>query len=254
MTSTITKKLIAAAALLLVASQMNLKALCAYTDGDLLLMFRRGNSGDILFNLGSVSNYLGRPNGTKIMVTNWSVFEATNFVMGPFSTNYNVSTKSFALIAATPYAAASPALWVTVGTSSQVPADIYPPRFQATWSRINGLGTAINRVEDPYYGYYISYLQNNTWVSTNVTDNSYVSSTPGETMDDYIYAMGINQVGAPVSTLGGNLPFSVENAIPGSSSFYQLNAAGDPLPAAAKIGTFSIDVYGTLVFTAGGGG
>jgi hypothetical protein len=83
-------------------------------------------------------------------------------------------------------------------------------------------------------------------------DNSYVAQDD-YTMEDYSYVMGLNQVGAPVSTLGGNLPFSVENTVPGLSCFYQLNVSGDPLPAAIKIGTFSIDVNGNLIFTAGGG-
>jgi len=41
-----------------------------YADGDLLLIFRNG-SQDVEFDLGSVTNFLGKTNGYTTTVTGW---------------------------------------------------------------------------------------------------------------------------------------------------------------------------------------
>src|SRR6476646_8693503 len=43
-----------------------------YSDSDLLLVFRKTGSSDVLFNLGSVSNELGHANGASWSVTNYN--------------------------------------------------------------------------------------------------------------------------------------------------------------------------------------
>src|SRR4051812_41893344 len=53
-----------------------------YTDTDVLLVFRRTNAtNDVLFNLGSISNYLGLANGTNLAVTNFD-FSRVQTVFG----------------------------------------------------------------------------------------------------------------------------------------------------------------------------
>jgi hypothetical protein len=44
-----------------------------YTNSNLLLVFRKDNALDVEFNIGSVTNFLGKANGTTMQVTNWSL-------------------------------------------------------------------------------------------------------------------------------------------------------------------------------------
>ena len=58
-------------AVLLVAGLANSLSAFTYTDSDLLLVFRKSGYNDVLFNLGNVSNYLGRANGEGSAITNF---------------------------------------------------------------------------------------------------------------------------------------------------------------------------------------
>src|SRR6266487_452522 len=44
-----------------------------YSDSDLLLVFRKDGFRDVEFDLGSVSNYLGKAAGTKLTVSKWDL-------------------------------------------------------------------------------------------------------------------------------------------------------------------------------------
>ena len=52
-----------------------------YNDGDVLLIFRK-SSLDIEYDLGSVTNFLGKTNGYTVAVTNWDPSQVTNNVTG----------------------------------------------------------------------------------------------------------------------------------------------------------------------------
>src|SRR5262249_13148265 len=55
-----------------------------------------------------------------------------------------------------------------------------------------------------------------------------------------------------IPQLGGHVPFTVEKQIPGSFGLWQIQpSSANPKPAATYVGSFTIDVDGTLTFTAG---
>src|SRR5437870_640768 len=78
-----------------------------YNDGDLLLVFRKDGFHDVEFNLGTVSNYLGKANGTVVTVSNWD--------LGLVRSNYNNSMANvkFLLLTATSSTDASRRIWST---------------------------------------------------------------------------------------------------------------------------------------------
>ena len=59
------------AGVLLIAGLARSVTAFTYSDTDLLLVFRKTGNADVLFNLGSISNYLGQANGTTSAITNW---------------------------------------------------------------------------------------------------------------------------------------------------------------------------------------
>ena len=61
----------------------NSLAAFTYSDTDLLLVFRKSGFNDVLFNLGTISNYLGRANGSVLPITNFDF----NLVQSNFATN-----------------------------------------------------------------------------------------------------------------------------------------------------------------------
>ena len=85
-----------------------------YADGDLLLVFRKDGFNDVEFNIGSVSNYLGRANGTKLTVSNWDL----NLVRANF--NNSLASVKFLLVAATSSTDTSRRIW---STSAQLSPD-----------------------------------------------------------------------------------------------------------------------------------
>ena len=66
-----------------------------YTDFDLLLVLRQEGLSDVEFNLGSVTNFLGKADGTLVTVTNFDV----NLAKSNF--NNNLVGVKFILAAAT---------------------------------------------------------------------------------------------------------------------------------------------------------
>ena len=61
------------AALALLASPLAQAQTWTYNDGDLLLIFRKTGHNNIEFDLGSVTNYLGKTNGYTTTVTGWDL-------------------------------------------------------------------------------------------------------------------------------------------------------------------------------------
>ena len=221
MNTFIQKILIALATCLPLAS--NVAYGLSYQDAHLIIIYI--NSKQVAFDLGGITNYTGLSSGTQVTVTNWSLSVVTNSI-GP------IKYAKFALLATSAYDSPAPSIWVTDGVTNHIPTNLYAPRFQAAWTRINSYGMAISDLStDNYFAY---------------------TSSSGNVPSNFIYAMGI--YAGPMfyySQLGGNLEFPVVNTIPGSSAFYRLDAVQDPLTSATKIGAFQIDTNGILTFTAG---
>src|ERR1041385_7261884 len=108
-----------------------------YSDSDLLLVFRRDGFNDVEFNLGSVSNYLGRMSGTTMTVGGWDL----NLVKA----NYNNSLASvkFLLGGSTSATDASRRIWSSSAqlAPSTPPTDLSGSRWNSLHSKLSYVGT-----------------------------------------------------------------------------------------------------------------
>src|SRR5258708_574673 len=89
-----------------------------YTDFDLLLVLRQEGLSDVEFNLGSVTNFLGKADGTVVTVTNFDV----NLAKSSF--NNNLVGVKFVLMAATNSNATIKPAHLTDADPASVPTDI----------------------------------------------------------------------------------------------------------------------------------
>jgi len=197
-----------------------------YTNTDLLLVFRKDTFNDVEFNLGSVSNFLGRANGTVITVNNW------NF--GLVKTNFNNSflNVKFLLAAVTDSTDPLRRAWLTDATSTDIPTDQSNSRLTQIYSKIAQAGAEAAAA-----------------TFTNTSSQVYITNSSDSTSFTYI-ASGGGQLDA--STLGGASPFPIEIENPATNRFVEIKASSlTPKPAATIVGTFSMTSAGVLTFTAG---
>ena len=200
-----------------------------YTNSDLMLVFRKDGFNDTVFDLGTVSNYLGKANGTTLTVANW------NLSLAKSTYGNNLSGVKFILIAATSMTGEQSPLrvWATDAsiTAATAPTDMPPSKWGGLRSTISTVGTEASAI-----------------TATNSTQSYVVSSTDPSS---YTYvASGGNQY--DVATMSGYSPFPVESAIPATQLFYELKpSSATPKPAAALVGSFQLATNGVLTFTAG---
>ena len=211
-------------ALLILCSSQMVSAF-TYADGDLLLVFRReGTSKDVEFNIGTVSNYLGKASGTVISVTNWSF----NTVTSNFG---SLSGVKFLVIATTANSDPVRRSWLTDANDSDVPTDISGSKMSALHGKIDLVGqdaaliTASNNVQ--------SYVV----PPTDASSYTAIASDSGR-LDP--------------ATIGGIAPFQVENDLGTTNHFFQLRVSNLSVkPAALQIGSFGISTNGVMTFIAG---
>jgi len=197
----------------------------SYSDSDLLLIFRRdGTSKDVEFNLGTVSNFLGKASGTVIPVTNRSF----NSVTSNFGSLAGVK---FVLIATTSNSDPLRRSWLTDANDSDAPTDISGSKMSTLHAKIDSVGQDAQ-----------------IYTATNSTQTYIVPPT-----DPSSYTAIASQNGTlDVSTMGGTAPFQVENDFASTSHFFQLKVSNLSLkPAAVQIGSFGMTPGGVLTFTAG---
>jgi len=199
-----------------------------YTNSNLLLVFRRdGKTKDVEFNLGSVSNYLGKPNGMTIQVTNWNI----SVVRTNLDATNTFATVSYLLMAVTASTDPLRRAWLTDSTASDSPVDVTGSRWTQIYSKVSAVGD-----------------QAAAATFTNSTQ-TYVTNSSEPTAFSYI-ASGGGQLDA--STLSGASPFPLEGEAPATNRFIELKvSSATPKPAAAIVGTFSLTAAGVLTFTAG---
>ena len=197
----------------------------SYSDTDALLIFRATGHNDVEFDLGNINQFLNKANGYTVAVTNWS--------LAPVTTEFgaDLTGVSVALLAVTPKDSVTPAnqiAWVSSSTNVTSVADFRNSAWQSKlWSTVNSLGTKPS-----------VYLPttSNAWYS--------IATTSPAAYD----------VIAPPTELGGNVPFSVEQVIPGTLKLWAIQvSSANPIPNASQVGTFSITASGTLNFTANNG-
>jgi hypothetical protein len=204
-----------------------------YQNGDVLLIFRPGASGsnDVEFDIGSVSQFLNHPNGYTTTVTGWD----PNLVVSNLS---QVSNANVILAAAT-----SASAWISSSSNVTSVSDVTASTFLGNlYDIINAIG---------------SFPANDSEIAAE--SNAYVIAEFGDTsaghssLASYAYIVsggGVND--AYIAQLGGNVPFDVQGVASSTLGFWQIQPTNaSPKPAATYVGTFVINVNGTLTFTAG---
>jgi hypothetical protein len=202
-----------------------------YNNGDLLLIFRETGHNNVEFDLGSVSNYLGYPNGYTNVVAGWNFNVVT--------TNYSLTNSAvqFALIASTSTTATNRTVWLSDSQPLFAVNDI----GSASWG--SGLAVPINTIgqggqSDPAAPAGTNY---DVLANTSPYAFDYITSINGSTP-------------AAIPYLGGGSPitFEVTAATPNTVLFYAIQPSSvTPKPAATLIGSFTLFANGTLVFQAG---
>src|SRR6266566_4858501 len=119
------KAFLKAGAALLLAGWTGSLAAFTYSDTDLLLVLRKAGYNDVLFNVGSISNYLGQPSGATVPVTNWDF----SLVQSNFAAN--LSGVKYVLMAVTTSSDPLLRVWLSDADSSGVPND----ETQSRWTQ-----------------------------------------------------------------------------------------------------------------------
>jgi len=198
-----------------------------YNNGDALLIFRNG-SQDIEFDLGSVTNFLGKTNGYTTTVTGWN--------LGLVTSKYGTDLTGIKV--------------VLLATSSSTN---FLSSAEPNTSAYNVSGQAGNLLQGVISGVGTGPVYPINIPSNNV--NAYSIDTGGQyayaSYDDVVTGGGVNS--KAISKLGGNAPFVVEQTIPGFLDFWATESTTiypNP-PADQLVGTFYITASGTLTFVAG---
>jgi hypothetical protein len=207
----------------------------SYNDGDLLLILRENGFNDIEYDLGSVSNLLGHPNGYSTTITGWNTSVATT-QFGSDLTGVDVI-----LLAVTSPTNATPTAWVS-GTEPDTTA--YNVSSIAWSQNLHGIIGSIGN--KPIVPYALS-------PALGTPTNAYSidpSGTQGGASYDYIVSGGSF---ANLPNLGGHSPFTVQQAIPGSFDFWAIQPTSiyPNSPPDKLIGTFTITKSGVLTFVSG---
>jgi hypothetical protein len=198
-----------------------------YSDGDLLLIFRRDGFNDFEFNLGSVNGYLSLVEGTELTVTNWDLTQVkANF-------NGNLAGASAILMSATGATDANRRVWITDGTTNGTPTDVSGSKWSQLRSKVSFVG-----------------LQAQAVTQTNSVQ-SYTASPSLESSYSFIASEGGR---LDISTVSGLSQFPVETTIPATLRFFEVAVSNaSEKPPSKQIGTFSLGTDGVLKFKAGGG-
>ncbi len=199
-----------------------------YTDGDLLLVFRKDGFNDVEFNLGPTSQFLNQKAGTTVTVTNWDVTVVTG--------QYLLSDGAkVALVGATSLAATPLRAWVTDVETASSPTEVTPSQWQVLWSKVHAIGSKAATATGNVGG--------NAYVVAPTANSSYTATAS----NDGSLPTGIRR-------LGGATAFNIESAIPATLQLVELSPSSvSPKPAATVIGSFQLGGDGTLTFTAAGG-
>src|SRR5262249_47787347 len=130
------------------------------SDGDVLLIFRDG-SHDVEFDLGNVNQFLGRPNGTSWVVTNWDI----NLVTATFGPDLTVNGDGVTVLlaASTKPTDPNPTTWLSCSVPNTT---AYNPSASG-WGNLYGTISSVGNSPLVYN------------VPTNSTPQSYVIGTIG---------------------------------------------------------------------------
>ena len=225
-----------------------------YNNGDVLLIFRESqlptypsSFNDVEFDIGNVTNFLGKANGYTTTVTGWTLSQVTS-VFGSDLTGVSV-----VLIAATSPTNATPTayfsaalpqtFWLNGVEPFHTAYNVSPSVWQAFWTKINSIATRP--------GLYLP--ANQQTASYSFSPSSILSYDRIVASDNYVKAGNSGNVNADwLPQFGGAAPFTVEGVAPRSFGFLAVPASTTtPQPLDSYIGTFTITAGGVLTFTAG---
>jgi hypothetical protein len=200
-----------------------------------LLIFRENGFNDIEYDLGSVSNLLGHADGYTTTINNWNASLATA-EFGP-----GLPGAEVVLLAATSPTAANPTAWLS-GTEPDTTA--YNPSLSEWTSYLYGTISAIgNKPVVPFA------VPPAAGTPTNAYSINPYGTDAGASYD-YIVSGGTYN---GIAELGGHAPFTVQQTVPGSLDFWQIQPTStypNP-PPDHLVGTFTITTNGVLTFVAG---
>jgi len=195
-----------------------------YNDGDVLLIFRNG-SQDVEFDLGSVNQFLGRTNGYTTTVTGWD----PSLVTSTFG--------SFTGVKAVLIATGGSTNWLSSAEPNTTAYNVSSQAANTLHGIVNGVGT---KTQYP--------------IAIPATETNAYSIDPGgqyaASSYDYVVSGGTKN---GIAKLGGNAPFTVEQAVPGYLDFWSVaptTTYPNP-PPDHLVGTFTISASGVLTFVAG---
>jgi hypothetical protein len=198
-----------------------------YSDGDVLLVFRKG-SQNIEFDLGSVTNFLGKTNGYTTTVTGWSL----SLVTGTFGTlDSNVKV---VLLATTTTGSTN---WLSSAEPNTTAYNVSTAEADTLRGVISAVGTR------PLYPIAIP----------TAGANAYSIDTGGQYAGSSYDSVVSGGHFSGIAKLGGNAPFTVEQAIAGFLDFWSIKSTDiyPNSPPDKLIGTFTITTNGVLTFVAG---
>jgi hypothetical protein len=194
-----------------------------YNDGDALLVFRKSGQ-DFEYDLGSVTNFLGKTNGYTATVSNWDPTQLTGAV-GSF-----IGAKVVLLATGQTNYLSSPDPNTTAYNIDAQEAD-------GLHGVINGIGTApLNPLAIP-----------------SNSPNAYVIDTGGDFASSSYDSVVSGGQFFSIAQLGGNAPFTVEQVLPASLDFWQIQSSSvypNP-PPDNLIGVFNVATNGVITFVAG---
>jgi hypothetical protein len=194
-----------------------------YNDGDALLVFRK-NGQDVEYDLGSVTNFLGKTNGYTTTVSNWDPTQLTGAV-GSF-----IGAKVVLL-------ATGPTNYLSSPDPNTTAYNIDSQEADTLHGVVSAIGTT------PLYPLAIP----------SNSPNAYVIDTGGDfKASSYDSVVSGGQFNG-IAQLGGNAPFTVEQVLPASLDFWQIQSSSvypNP-PPDNLIGVFTVATNGVITFVAG---
>jgi len=178
-----------------------------YQDEQALLVFRKPGFNDVVFNIGSVSNFLNKPNGYSATVTGWDLGRVT----GTFGADLTADVRVIVL-ATTSSSSANRRAWVSS-------ADLNTPVYDQTPSVWQGqLYGKINAIGTKPLGY-----------ATSSTNTYEIAPTHISAYDYIVSDAGVNTANLP--KLGGTVPFKVESPIAATLKFWEIKpSTANPNP------------------------
>ena len=200
-----------------------------YQDEDVLLAFRKDGFDDVLFNLGSIQQFLNRANGETITVTGWNL----NLVRSKYDLDGDVKV---AILSTTSKNVATPDVrraWLTSSEPTTPALDRTSSQWQLLWSKINSVGVKAQEFSQS------SPTNAFTAAPTLPSGYTYIVSNAGT-------------AASSIASLGGASVFKVESPLPADLKFYEIKpSTASPKPASQLIGRFTLGTDGGLKFVAG---